>query len=346
LTIDPEVKMKVRPGGTHVVWPNGSEALVLGTPTPREVERLRAGGNRHIDWWEEMAANTQLQEAWDQAAFGLRLGDHPHAIATTTPRATDAYMKIRKMDGTVVTKGSMFDNLENLSPNFIARMKKKYEGTRLGRQELHGELLEDVVGALWSRKRIDETRVEGTPDLITICTAVDPAATSTDEADDTGIVSAGIGVAEDGMLHGYVFGDDTIHDEPAKWGQRAVGALQKYQGDYIVGEVNNGGEMVKHVIVTVNPLVQFKPVRASRGKQTRAQPVAALWGNETQPAQCHIVGSLPELEDQLVTWVPGEEDSPDRLDAMVWAITDLLLTEEDTATIVEEYEPQRIGADI
>jgi phage terminase large subunit-like protein len=342
LTIDPEVKMKVRPGGTHVVWPNGSEALVLGTPTPREVERLRAGGNRDIDWWEEMAANPQLADAWDQAAFGLRLGEHPHAIATTTPRSTEAYRKIRETEGTVVTKGSMFDNMDNLSKNFIARMKKKYEGTRLGRQELHGELLEDVVGALWSRVRIEETRVQGTPDLSIIVTAVDPAATSTDSADDTGIITAGLGI--DG--HGYVFGDDTVHDEPTVWGQRAVGALKKYGGDYIVGEVNNGGDMVKHVIMTTDAAVHFESVRASRGKATRAQPIAALWGNESQEALCHIVASLPELEDQLVTWVPGEEDSPDRLDAMVWALTELLLSEQDFEQISEEYEPMRIGADI
>jgi phage terminase large subunit-like protein len=354
LSMDPEARMVVRPGGTHVLWPNGSEALVLGTHGPKDVDRLRAGGNRNLDWWEEMAANPRLglpddvQGAWNQAQLGLRLGEHPHSIASTTPRSTKEYRAIRQSEGVVLTKASMFDNIKNLPKAFIERMRRKYEGTRLGRQELYGELLEDVVGALWTRERLDVSRVDHAPDLAIVVTAVDPAATATDTSDDTGIVTVGIGM--DGR--GYVLADDTAHDAPAQWGRKAVNALRDNQGDYIVGEVNNGGDMVEHVITTTDDRVQFRAVRASRGKATRAQPVAALWGkpeDEYGPEQnpiVHIVGSLPDLEDQLVTWVPGEEDSPDRLDAMVWGLTELMLAEHEEEDVFEYYEPKRIGANI
>ena len=151
-SIDPEIRwLPSAPGGSKVIWPNGSEALVLGTPFPRDVDRLRAGGNRHIDWWEEMAANAQLGDAWDQAAFGLRLGPHPHSIASTTPRTTPDYRRIRALDGVTRTHASLFDN-PHLSREFVDQMRSRYEGTRLGRQELGGELIEDVEGALWTHE--------------------------------------------------------------------------------------------------------------------------------------------------------------------------------------------------
>lgn len=344
-SIDPEVRwLPSHPGGSKVIWPNGSEALVLGTPFPKDVERLRAGGNRHIDWWEEMAANAQLEKAWDQAAFGLRLGDHPHAVASTTPRNTTAYRAIREhgAERIVLRKASMFDNPHN-PKEWVAAMRKKYEGTRLGRQELAGELLEDIEGALWDRRMIEACRVANAPDLVRVATAIDPAATSGPTADDTGIVVAGLGI--DG--EGYILSDRTCHLSPDGWGQRAVRAHRANRGDYIVGEQNNGGEMVEHVIATVDPLVPYHGVHASRGKQTRAQPVAALYGNPPKrPSRIHHVGAFPELEDQLCTWVPGDEDSPDRLDALVWAITELMLAEEEVDQMVEYYEPVRIGADI
>lgn len=344
-SIDPEVKFIVQPGGSKVMWPNGSEALVLGTPFPKDVDRLRAGGNREIDWWEEMAANAQLKDAWDQAAFGLRLGQHPHAIASTTPRSVEAYREIRKMAETVLTKASMFDN-PHLPKSFIKKMRKKYEGTRLGRQELYGELLEDVEGALWTRERIEASRVNAHPDLAIIVTAVDPAATSHDEADDTGIVVCGLGVNG----HGYVMLDRTCHMDPEGWASEAAKAHHGVEGDYVVGEVNNGGEMVEFTMRSVDPTIRFKSVRASRGKATRAQPVSALWGNTDpqypQPPEVHLVGGFPELEDQLCTWVPGEEDSPDRLDAMVWGLTELMVADDEDEDVLEYYEPERIGADI
>jgi len=338
-SVDPEITwLPSAPGGAKVTWPNGSEALVFGTPFPKDVDRLRAGGNRHIDWWEEMAANTQLQAAWDQAAFGLRLGEHPHSIASTTPRTTQDYRKIRAMEGVAFTHATLFDNPHN-PREWVEMMRARYEGTRLGRQELAGELIEDVEGALWSRSTLEACRVTEHCDLAVVVVAIDPAATSGVDADDTGIIVAGLGT--DG--HGYVLADRTCHLAPEGWGQRSVRAYHKFEADRIVAEVNNGGEMVEHVIRTVDRDVPYRAVHASRGKQTRAEPVAALFGAPPKrPPRVHLVGGFPELEDQLCTWVPGEEDSPDRLDALVWAITDLMFGKAPGDVHIEPYRPEGV----
>lgn len=354
LAIDPEARWVAgAAGGSKIYWPNGSQALVLGTHTKKDVDRLRAGGNRHLDWWEESAANNWLKEAWDQAAFGLRLGEFPHSIMSTTPRSTKAYKAIRKMAKATksLTKASMFDNLANLSAEFIKTMKEKYEGTRLGRQELYGELLEDVEGALWKRGSLDLALFrDALPDMAVSVTAIDPAATSKADADDTGIIVAGIGL--DGW--GYVLADRTCHLDPTGWGRRAVEAYREFRCDRIVAEVNNGGEMVRHVIETIDPNVPFKAVHASRGKATRAEPVSALYGElpskengqQGRDGIVRHVGGLSELEDQLTTWVPGDEDSPDRLDALVWALTDLFFEEHEEEEYVEEWEPVQIGVSL
>lgn len=324
LSMDPEIVWRPSaPGGAKVIWPTGSEALVLGTPFPRDVERLRAGGNRHIDWWEEAAANAQLKKAWDQAALGLRLGHHPHSIGSTTPRTTEAYKYVRATAGTIRTHATLYDNPHNPA-DWVSRMVARYEGTRLGRQELGGELIEDVEGALWSRAVLEASRVADTdvPDIVRMVVSVDPAATSGPSADDTGIVVAGRGADGDA----YIFEDRTCHLAPEGWGQRAVRAYDKWDADAIVGETNNGGEMVEHVVRTVDASVNFKKVTASRGKATRAEPIAALFGAPPKrPPRVHLVGGFPEMEDQMCTWVPGDEDSPDRVDAAVWALTELML---------------------
>lgn len=317
--VDPDVRwLPSSPGGAKVTWPNGSEALVLGTPFPRDVDRLRAAGNRHLDWWEEMAANTQLKKAWEQADFGLRSGLHPHSIASTTPRTVKAYKEIRAEQGVVLTHGTIDDN-PHLPEAKRQKLKARYAGTRLGRQELGGELIEDVDGALWSRAILESTRVDDAdvPDLTVVVTAVDPAASSGPSADDTGIIVAGIGT--DGEA--YVQADRTCHLDPNGWGNRVVHAYREFVADRVVPEVNNGGEMVTHVIHTIDATIPVKPVHASRGKQTRAQPVSSLF----EQKKVHLVGGFPQLEDELCTWVPGDQ-SPDRLDALVWAITDLMLT--------------------
>lgn len=334
------------PGGAKVTWRNGSEALILGTHTAKEVERLRAAGNRHIDWWEEMAANRMLKEAWDQAAFGLRLGAYPHSIASTTPRNTVAYRAIRQMaiDTNSWKTASIFDN-PHLNQSFKDMMLARYEGTRLGKQELYGQLLTDVQGALWTAQQIEASRVseDMVPDLAIVATAVDPAATSGPNADDTGIIVVGLGVNGEG----YVLDDRTCHLDPDGWGQRVVRTLKKHRGDYVIGEVNNGGEMVEFVVRSADARVPFVPVRASRGKATRAQPVSVLYGDPTgkrRPPKVHHVGVFPELEDQMTTWVPGDDDSPDRVDALVWGLTELMLAPDDVEDVFEDYQPVRIGA--
>lgn len=326
LAMDPAIRwLPTAVGGSKVVWPNGSEALVIGTPFPKDVERLRAGGNRHLDWWEEAAANPQLKKAWDQAELGLRLGLHPHSIASTTPRNTSAYRRLRAIDGAVRTRGTIDDN-PHLNEDWREAIKTRHAGTRLGRQELGGELLEDVEGALWSPEVIEKGRVEAAPELATIVVAIDPAATSGPEADDTGMAVVGKGVNG----HGYLLADRTCHLEPGGWGSRAVQAYYEFESNRIVAETNNGGEMVEHVIRTVDATVPFKSVTASRGKQTRAEPIATLYQDlPGRKAMFHHVGTFPDLEDQLCTWEPGDK-SPDRLDALVWGASDLMLGKQST----------------
>jgi phage terminase large subunit-like protein len=321
--------------------------LVIGTNSPRDVERLRAGGNRELDWWEEMAANPQLKAAWDQAAFGLRKGESPHAVASTTPRNTTPYREIRGLSGTSLTRASLFDN-KHLPKVFVDMMIKKYEGTRLGRQELRGELLDDIEGALWSRQMVEDAanwrlKELELPEMVIIVVAVDPAVTSSEESDDTGIIVAGLGVDGDA----YILDDQTCHLSPENWGIRVDRVWRKHRGDYVVGEANNGGDMVEAIILAANPRIPYKKVIASRGKQTRAQPISALYGDgRKRLSRVHHVKPMPELEDQLCTWVPGEEDSPDRLDALVWALTELFYGEFETEQTLEYWEPMEIGADI
>lgn len=326
LSVDPTCEFVSTVGGSVVRWPNGSEALVLGAHTQKDVDRLRAAGNVELDWFEEMAAMRWLEEAWDQADFGRRIG-HPHAIGSTTPKATKAYRKVRAY-ADVRTHATMDAN-PHLDEGFKTKIRKRYEGTRLGRQEIDGELLTDVQGALWKRDALDEGRVyeSQVPDLSAVVVAIDPAATSKPGADDTGIIIAGVGI--DG--HGYVLGDRTCHLDPDGWATRAIRAYDHHTADRIVGETNNGGEMVEAVIRANDETgtVVFKAVTASRGKATRAEPVSALFGNPPKrEPRVHMVGTFPELEDQLCNWVPGDDDSPDRLDAMVWALTDLMLPNE------------------
>ena len=199
LSIDPEIRfVAASAGGGKLFWPDGSEALVIGTAAPRDVERLRAGGNRDLDWWEEMAANGQLEAAWDQAAFGLRVG-HPHSIASTTPRPIPAYSRIRETPGVVRTFTVMKDNPYN-PPSWVSQMEARYGGTRLGRQELLGELIDDTPGALWTRALFEQHRVPAGPaHLARVAVAVDPAVSSGEHADDTGIVVCALGGAGSAM---------------------------------------------------------------------------------------------------------------------------------------------------
>jgi phage terminase large subunit-like protein len=248
--------------------------------------------------------------------FGLRLGEDPRCVVTTTPKPVKLVREIVAAESTALTHGTTYENLANLAGEFKRNVLARYEGTRLGRQELMAEMLEDVPGALWARKAIDEGRVLEAPALRRIVIGVDPSVTSGEESAECGIVAAGVGVDGDG----YVLGDYSRRDTPLGWAKEAVTAYHTNGANLMVAEVNNGGELVEVVVHIVDPLVAYDAVRAQRGKAARAEPIAALY----EQGRIHHVGTHDVLEDQMCSYIAGAE-SPDRLDAMVWAFTELML---------------------
>lgn len=345
---------------------NGSQFKGFSSETP---QRLR-GPQCHRLWLEELATfkDAHLGEIEDttlsNAMLGLRLGSDPKAVVTTTPKNNKLVRELlfenpddlperrRPNPNVVITRMSTYRNAHNLAPQFRARILRKYEGTRAGRQEIHAELIDDVEGALWSREVLDRCRVsvEQYAELVVqgkirrVVTAVDPATTSNDESDDTGIVSSALSRDKCPLCsgaetpHGFIIRDDTCHLPPIGWAKRVLEAYDALEADAIVGEVNNGGDLVESNVRAVRENVPFKQVRASRGKVIRAEPVASLFGGDEIdgltgqptgrfiPARIHIVGHLPALEDQMCTWDPDESnDSPDRVDAAVWGIWFLML---------------------
>lgn len=299
------------PSKRRVVWPNGSQALLFSADVPG---RLR-GPQFHWAVADEIAA-WRYVDAWDMLQFGVRLGDDPRIAVATTPRPIAIVRELLKDTSVAVTRGNTYANRANLAPRFLERIKAQYEGTRLGRQEIEGEVLEDTPGALWTQGQIEALRVKAAPELVRVVVGVDPAATS--YGDEAGIIVAGVGV--DG--HGYVLGDASLQASPHGWGSAAVLAYHTHQADRLVAEVNNGGEMVELTIRTVDAAVSYKAVHASRGKRTRAEPVAALY----EQKRVHHVGGLAKLEDEMCSWSAIEgEPSPNRMDALVWALTELML---------------------
>ncbi|MCP4427164.1 MAG: hypothetical protein GY803_21975 [Chloroflexi bacterium] len=315
---DPEFMPLYEPSKRRLTWPNGSVATIYSADKP---DRLR-GPQHHWAIADELAAWRYMKEAWDMLQFGLRLGDHPQCAIATTPRPLPIVKELLADDECLVTHGTTYENQTNLASSFFKKIIKKYEGTRLGRQELLAQILSDVPGALWNRGLLEDTRKIVYPPLYRIVVAVDPAAST----GQTGIVVVGITKIGDDV-HGFVI-DDVTADEgatPAVWAGAAVAAYHKYEADAIVGEVNNGGAMVERVIRTVEggKNVNYIEVRASRGKYTRAEPVSSIF----ERGHGHLVGYLGLLEDELCEWVPGNE-SPNRLDAMVWGFTELMIDDE------------------
>jgi phage terminase large subunit-like protein len=297
----------------EIVFSNGSQAKLF---TSEEPDRLR--GPQHMKLWcEELGAWKYPRNTWDMAMFGLRLGDSPQAVVTTTPRPIDVIRQLLDAPTTHVTRGTTYANRANLAPAFFEQVVSRYEGTRLGRQELNAEVLEDMPGALWKRGDIDNLRVTQHPELVRVVVAIDPSTTSKETSDEAGVVAVGKGV--DG--HGYVLEDATLRGSPSQWGSAAVTAYHKHKADRIVGEGNNGGEMVELVVRSVpnGNDVAYRMVMASRGKATRAEPTSANY----EQGRMHHVGFFPELEDEMCNWVPGVGTSPNRVDALVWAVTEL-----------------------
>lgn len=299
----PEYKKSDR----KLVWPNGAISLIF---TADEPERLR--GKQHYKIWADELGSWRYPQAWEQAMLGLRLGSKPQGVVTTTPKPTSLILSLVNDPRNIVTTGTTYENRNNLAAGFFDYVIKKYEGTRLGRQELNAELLTDSPGALWKREDIDRARVLQAPDLSRVIVGVDPSATS--GGDEAGIVTCG-NTGE----HYYTLADDSVQGSPDTWARAAVTAYYRHKADCIVAEKNNGGEMVESVIHQVDPNVNVRLVWASRGKATRAEPIAAI----AEQGRDHHVGTFATLEDELCMWVPGDA-SPNRLDAKVWAMTEMM----------------------
>jgi phage terminase large subunit-like protein len=309
----PDERPQYRPSKRRLEWPNGAISLIF---TADEPDRLR--GKQHEKLWCDEVAAWKEEESWDQAMFGLRLGNNPQAVATTTPKPTKLIRQLSKDPTTFVTRGTTYENKANLATSFLSKIITKYEGTRLGRQELNAELLEDNPGALWKRGDIEDGKVRRAPDLVRIVVAIDPAVTSNEDSDETGIIAAGRD--KQSPPHFYVLDDESLIETPEGWSSKAVSLYRKRKADRIVGEVNNGGDMVESVIRNTDPNVSYKAVRATRGKALRAEPIAALY----EQGRVHHVGNFTGLEDQMCDWNPQtDSESPDRVDALVWALTEL-----------------------
>jgi phage terminase large subunit-like protein len=301
----------------RLVWKNGAQAMLFSAEEP---ERLR-GPQHDALWADELCAWRHARETWDMAMFGLRLGADPRACVTTTPKPLKLIKELADDPATAVTRGTTFDNANNLAPGFIASVQAKYGETTLGRQELMGELLAEREGALWSRARLDAQRRATPADLRRIVVAVDPPAASKESSDACGIVAAGL--SPDGKAH--VIADASIRAaKPVAWAARAVALYETLGADLMLAEVNQGGDMVEAVIRQVEPDVALKKVHATRNKRMRAEPVAALY---EQQRVTHAPG-LDALEDEMCVFGPdglASGHSPDRLDALVWAISELML---------------------
>jgi len=319
------------PSKRRLTWPNGARAALYNATEP---DQLR-GPQHGLAWCDELAKWQYAEATWDQLQFGLRLGKNPRQIVATTPRPIAILKRILADKSTVTTRGQTIANKANLAPSFYTQVIKRYAGTRLGRQELNAEILDDVPGALWTRDTIDIARRKITlPGMQRVVVAVDPSgARSMDDeaADSIGIVVAALGTDQ----RGYVLADRSCKLSPAGWARVAVDAYHEFRADRLIAERNFGGALVEHTIRTADPNISYREVIASRGKVARAEPVAALY---EQGRVSHVAGGLEALEDQMCqmssTGFLGE-GSPDACDALVWALSDLM---------VAAYAPQFVFA--
>ncbi len=313
----PHMRPVYQPSLRKVTWPNGAQALLFSSDEP---DRLR-GPQADTLWIDELCAMRTAQDVLDMAYMGLRLGKDPRALITTTPRPIKPFKALLSREGqdVVVTRSSSYANRDNLAPQFLQQILAKYAGTRLGRQEIDAELLTDVPGALWHLERIEELRVPRAPErLERVVVAVDPAVTFGPDSDETGLIVAGLGA--DGAC--YVLDDASGRYPPEEWARRAIQLYRRYCADRIVAETNQGGDLVEKTLRSVDPSIPYRGVHASRGKVTRAEPVSALY----EQGRVHHVGVFGPLEDQLTSYDGSRgSSSPDRLDALCWAVHELML---------------------
>lgn len=317
LAVHPEgQRPSVRYKPVRITWPNGAVALGYNGTEPNQLR----GPEFEAAWLDELAKYRHARETWDMLQFGMRVGNHPRQIVTTTPRATELIKAIvAGQEGKVaITHGKTTDNASNLAPSFLTKIRARYEGTRLGRQELNAEILGDLPGALWTMASLDAYRLREEPKMARIVVAVDPAVTDNEESDEHGIIV--VGLSDD--QRGIVLEDASMTGSPGEWARRVASLYRTWGADAVVVEVNQGGDMVRHTLQTAAPNLSIREVRASRGKHIRAEPIAALY----EQGRIAHVGAYPELETQMTQMTSGGyrgDGSPDRLDALVWGLSDL-----------------------
>lgn len=317
------------PSKRKVTYANGAEIHHYSAEKPNQLR----GPQHDFTWGDELCYWKYVQDTYDNLILANRLPPDPQLMISTTPRPLKLLKKIMGMETTKITTSSTFDNIKNLATAFIEEITAQYEGTRLGRQELYAEILDDIIGALWNHAMLDELRIDkgvsdprfNLPDMQRIVVSVDPAVSKTETSAETGIIVAGIGPCMcfgSPEMHGFVLADRTVRGSPKEWGTRVAVAVAEFDADLVVAEVNNGGDLVEANLRAIDPLIPFKAVHASRGKYKRAEPVAAL----DEQGRIHHVGLYPELEDQMCMMLPeGSPDLVDRADARVWAFTELML---------------------
>ncbi|SHN86914.1 DNA-packaging protein [Bradyrhizobium erythrophlei] len=323
----------------RLTWPNGAIAMIYNATDP---DQLR-GPEHDGAWVDELAKFALAQEVWDQLQFGLRLGTQPRALITTTPKPTKLLKTIIADPRTHVTRGRTADNVANLAPTFVASIMARYSGTRLGRQELDAELLEDTPGALWKLSDIEAARIAPTalPTIRRVVVAIDPAVSNNENSDETGIIVAGR--ADDG--HAYVIADYSGKFSPDSWAREAIKAYHRHHADRVIAEVNNGGALVEATVRMVDPNVSYKAVHASRGKAVRAEPIAALY----EQRRVHHVGTFPMLEDRMSAFTSDFDRgragySPDHVDALVWALSELMVQAEPGIIEYARLEAEKTNA--
>ena len=334
LAISPDwFRPTYEPSKRRLTWPNGVVATCFSAEEP---DRLR-GPQHGAAWCDEVAAWANLDATWANLQLGLRLGTRPRVLVTTTPRPLRLIKGFLEREGrdVAVTRGRTDDNAANLAPTFLEGVRARYDGTRLGRQELDGEILTDTPGALWSLAAIDRDRVEEAPELRRVVVAIDPAVSTGENSDLTGIIVAGI----DARNHAYILEDLSGKYSPSEWARKAIAAFDRHKADRIIAESNNGGQLVENTLRTVRRDVPFRAVHASRGKVTRAEPVSALY----EQGRCHHVGTaMTQLEDEMTAFTSDFDRSragysPDRVDALVWAVTELSIQQQSPAAVVGQF---------
>ena len=310
-------KPTYEPSKRKLTWPSGPHALVFSSHEPDQMR----GPQFDAAWCDELASWEYPEQTWDNLSFALRLGRHPRSVVTTTPKPFELIRDLPNSPGVHVTRGSTFDNKDNLAPSFFNGIIERYDGTRLGQQEIHAELIDEDEDALWKREWIEKARLGSYPPIARIVVSIDPAMSAKPTSSETGIVVVGADMRRD---HVYVLADESGRLTPNNMALRVAHLFDKFNATQIVVEANAGGEMVASTIKNaIERTLPIKTIQARRGKYIRAEPVAALY----EQGRVHHVGRFPDLEDQMCTWTPdlGPSHSPDRADALVHAVTQLIL---------------------